>query len=255
MEEGSVSRSMMTSVAAATLLIGVSTAVPAGAQDRPGGAREDCKLVFCSPELRLQPGLILSNLVGSPETALADGSVVRWGRETELLARFALVVPTALPRISVLALVQWTPFAEPLEVSLTEEGADRLVVGAADANHPALAYGAAFQLLRPERTGGWLGASASVLGLFSPAERRDDRRSYTHKLMPQLGMDLGILTWLPSGHVLRNLSLYGVVDYVATGRGRAGDPVPGGGSRLTDADPWVFIAGLQFPIVPSPVVR
>lgn len=235
---------VMVSVAVATML----TAQPASAQ-------EDCKLLFCSPTFILQPGLITTNDVNPPEVRRPDGTVTALDASTDFLLRFTMRVPTFLPRTSLVGLVQWTPFASAPENPFTGSGASDLNDKVVDANAPAVIYGVMFDPLQMDQTGGWLAARVGVLGLFSPARQPEDEGVYTHKLLSELALEVGIFNWLPEGSLLRNLTVYGVVDYIATGWSNAGDAAPGGGRLLGDADPWILIAGLQLPLAPTPIAR
>lgn len=237
------------------MAVGIALAGSAMLAARPVAAQEDCKLLFCSPTFTVQPGVVTTNTIEPPEVRRLGGTVTELGASTDFLLRFGLFVPTFLPRTSLVGLIQWTPFAAAPANPFTGKAATDLNDDKIDANPPAVIYGLVFDLLRKEQTGGWLSASVGVLGLFSPAAQPEDDRFYTHKFLPELSLDVGIFQWLREGNLLRNLTAYGLVDYVATGLSDAGDPAPGGGILLSDADPWILIAGLRFPLAPTPIAR
>lgn len=233
----------------------VSVAVASVLMTEAASAQEDCKLLFCSPTFILQPGLITTNAVNPPEVRRPDGTVTTLDATTDFLLRFTMRVPTFLPRTSLIGLVQWTPFASALDSPFTGRAASDLNEEAVEANAPAVIYGVTFEPLQMDQTAGWLGVRVGMLGLFSPARKPEDEGFYTHKLLPELALEVGIFNWLRGGSLLRNVTVYGIVNYVATGLSDAGDAAPGGGRLLGDADPWMLIAGLQLPLAPTPIAR
>lgn len=232
---------------AALLVLAALATAPATAS-----AQQPCERLLCSPAWFAQPGLMMTNVVDAPALRSADGRIGRLGAKADFLIRFGLALPTRIPRTSLFGAMQWAPFADASGNPFTGRSADELGVEAVDANAPRLVYGLVYEAIQPGGTAGWASADLRLLMLFSPAAQPDDVRTYTHKVMPELRLELGILNWLPPGHLLRDLSAYGIVDYVATQLPVAGDPAPGGGTLLNRADPWILIAGLQFPLAPWP---
>lgn len=164
---------------------------------------------LCSPTLVAQPGLIVTNAINPP--ALASS-------KTDFNLRFTTVVPTALPRLSLLALFQWQP---------SERG-----------NAPAVVYGGSVNVVKPSQTGGWLGVSFDPLGVFSPAPF-GNAKAYNHKLDLEGALDFHAFQELAPNNYFHNVSIYGLVDYLAAG-------VPDGSDR------WVLLAGLTMPLAPWP---
>lgn len=193
-------------------------------------AKKDCKLL-CAPKFISQSGTITTNWIDSPEVRGSDGRVFTPDTETDFLLRLTTVIPTEIPRFSLVAIFQWTPWV--------------------DANPPSIIYGGIINLITPEQTDGWFALNFNPLLVFSPAAEPEDERFYTHKLLPELYANVGIFNWLPKGNWLRSASAYGILDYVATGLPDEGDPAFGG-TLLDDADPWLVLVGLQFPIAPLP---
>jgi hypothetical protein len=198
---------------------------------------------------------MVTDAVNPPRIRQADGSVTEVQSRIDLLMRFSLLVPTFLPRSWLIGVVQWAPLvdaaAAPPSVNVgTSLSGTRVAV-----NAPALIYGAMFDLLRQRHTGGWVSGSLGLLGMFSPAAEKDDDSFYTHKLLAEVFMTIGIFNWLSDGQLLRNLTLYSAVEYIATGLPTTGAPTSAGGQLLGNADPWIFIVGLQVPVAPTPIAR
>jgi hypothetical protein len=91
----------------------------------------------------------------------------------------------------------------------------------------------------------------NVGDLFSQAARPGDRSAYTHKLDLDLVTHWHVLNWTPPATWIHRVTLFAILDYVATGLPRAGDEVPQGRRFLDDARPTSFIAGLSLPITPE----
>lgn len=216
---------------------------PAAAQDR------DCH-VLCAPVFSLQPGLSVSNWLDAPRVRrVSDGAEFELDSTTDFLLRLAMAVPTAIPRITLVGVVQWRPWA----------GADthvnpltgREVDGEVEANAPDILYVGSFAAITTDQTGGWFSAATDVFGLFSVAAKPDDDSFYTHKLVLELAPTFYPFNSLPRRNWLRNLSLYGLLDYTATGLPDEGDVV-GGLEYLDHADPWGVVVGLNIPLAPLP---
>lgn len=197
----------------AALLAAVAISGPVAAQQ--------CRAI-CAPVVLSQTGAITSNLFNSAPT------------KSNFLLRMTVVAPTAIPRFSLVGLIQWTPWAH------TGSNPFNGQTGEIDANVPAFVYGGIISLIRPQDTGGWLTTNFDVLGLFSPAARSTDKREYTHKFLPELYLDVAPFNRLPASDWLHNVTVYGLVDYVASG-------LPSGAEQ-----PWPVVWGLQFPIAPLP---
>ncbi len=191
---------------AVTLL---AVALALGAGGAAAQAPADCTFL-CSPSLVAQPGLIVTNAINPP---------VGVSSKADFNLRFTTVVPTALPRLALVALFQWQP---------SERG-----------NNPAIVYGGSINVVKPSQTGGWLGVSFDPLGVFSPRGSFADEKAYTHKLDLEGALDFHAFQQLRPDNYLHNVSIYGLVDYLAAG-------VPDGSDR------WVLLTGLTLPLAPWP---
>ncbi|HUF25363.1 MAG TPA: hypothetical protein VMM18_00175 [Gemmatimonadaceae bacterium] len=189
-------------IAALAPLAALALLVPAAA-----GAQARCR-PLCAPVLLLQPGLVAEDIAG-------DASP-----EIDLNLRLVTAVPTRIARTRLIAGVQWTPLREM-------EGRTH--------NEPSVVYGPIFTLHDTRR----FALELDVLGAFGPAARAEDaaERSYTHKLLLQgdLLIKAGQLMADPLGR-WRDLSVYAMVGYVATG--------------LDERSPWVLLSGVSIPITP-----
>ena len=189
------------------LLIGV--AVAAWLVPVSGVAQQQCRGLFCSPVFVFQPGFVTINIIDAPE---GDDS------ETDFNFRVVTAIPTTIPRTTLVAIVQWTPFN-------TVDGETR--------NAPGFVYGPVFNLVNTPM----LGFDFDVLGAFGPAARGEDAL-YTHKLVLEgdLFLKIGQMMAMENER-WRALSIYAFLAYVATG-------LP------DDASPWVLLTGLSLPLAP-----
>ena len=174
-----------------------------------------------SPVLVFQPGIILTNTIDAPDGV--DGS-------TDLLLRLVTAVPTAIPRPTLVAAVQWAPTAD-------DDG------GGVAQNQPEFHYGPIFHLFNGERIAFDLG----ILGAYSPSATDEDidERAYSHKLRLQgdLFVKLGrILVEGPPAsrweRGLQRIALQLMVANAATGV----DP--------DIASRWTVQAGVSIPLAP-----
>lgn len=185
--------------------------------------------VLCPPELKIEPTITFTNVLGSPRIVHDDGTVTRERRETEFEVILSLGLPTR---------VSWLEFTvEAIFLPFDRE------------TTPELEFETDFLWLPAERTKGWLSSHFDVVDKFSPAERPTDRRAYTHKLNLELDTSVSVFNWLPEGRWLRGVELEGSLDYVATGLAKRGDSIDG--VRFIDrASPWSFSLVFVFPIAP-----
>ena len=106
-------------------------------------------------------------------------------------------------------------------------------------------------MLRTEQTHGWADLAANVGDLFSQAAQPGDHSAYSHKLDLDLVAHAHAFAWTPAHAYLHRVSVYGILDYVATGLPHAGDEVPVGRRFLTDARPAALIVGVALPVTPA----
>lgn len=193
---------------------------------------EDCR-ILCTPELNLEPTLTVENLFARPRVAVArEGGArdtVRLGRDAVFEAILAVDIPTQFPRVGLTLEAIWPPFEDGNELEL--EGELNIV------------------LLTGEETGGWVGAHFDIVDQFSPAERPNADRAYTHKLDFELDVAIAALRWLPERNWLRHLEVEGSLDYLATGLPRRGEEVDGE-QFLDDASGWSVSVLMIVPLAP-----
>lgn len=179
-------------------------------------AQERRRWIFRPPSFSLQPGLITRNFADRPPGA---------STETDFNVRFATLIPFTAPRLGLLAIVQWTPFAETLQPN----GLMRTN------NTPTLVFGPVYHVYDAKN----VSVDVDVFDSYSPAARGENE-AYTHKLQLQgdLNLKLGQML-LPADNrtFAKRVSLYGKLAYVATG-------IP------SSASPWVALYGLTLPISP-----
>lgn len=228
---------------AIVLLAGALWSRPALAQEK------ECNFL-CSPIFIAQtPALVNTNVFDQTMVRdTATGEVFELEENTEFLIRFGVAIPTTIPRTTLWADFQWTPWAGAATNPFTGKtfGPDEV-----DANNVNLVYGVLIDLVKMEQTDGWFGSTLDLLGVLTPAAEPDDERFYTHKFVPELYVNLALFNWLPKGNWIRNVTAYGLLDYIATGLAEEGDVV-GGLEFLEDASRWVILFGLQWQIAPLP---
>jgi len=191
------------------MMVAALTAACAGAAQ----AQKPCSFL-CAPVFVAQPGLVITNAIGAPAGATSS---------TNLNLRFTTVVPTQLSRLALVALFQLTP--------------------GVTANDPGIAYGGVITLLRPQDTGGWLDVAFDPLGVYSPApppsEAGEGHRHYNNKLDLEGNVGLHLFQSLRPSSYLHGVTVYGLLDYLATG-------------VASGSDRWVILTGLTLPLAPWP---
>lgn len=219
-----------------TLVALLFAATGADAQSLP------CEKLLCAPTFSLQPGLAVFNAVDAP---IVTSSGDRAGRSTEFLMRVATVSPTRLPRLSLLAVVWWTPF---MTTEVVNASGERVLVAN---NAPNFLIGPSFLLLR---NGPATLQFAAVDG-YRRWEKPDEEGnidSYRHNLIliPSVNLRVGGIFGPTAPAALRTLSAYGIWQQQVTNMprdiGRDGRP---DGKR---AYPPGLFFGITIPIAPSP---
>jgi hypothetical protein len=206
-----------------------------------------CKIV-CAPSVTLMPAVLRTHVRGGPLVEnTTTGVSHRLPGSSSMEIIVAVASRTAIPHVSLFGSVQWLPNATAQRNPFTLYSANEL--GAPiRANAPTLTIGASAEVVPATVTRGWFDLSANVGDLFSQAARPNDVSSYTHKLDLDLVAHAHAFAWTPPRTYLHRVSVFGILDYVATGLPRAGDEVPVGRRFLSDARPLAFIAGLALPI-------
>jgi len=231
--------------ALAALLAGA--ALPVAAQS---SAPPRCHIV-CAPTVTLMPGVVRTHLLRGPlvrDTKTGIETRLPGSSNFEIIA--AVASRTALPRLSLVASAQWLPNAAEGRNPFTLYTASELGTHVR-ANAPTLVAAGSLALIAPTSTAGWFDAALNVGDLFSQAAKPEDKSAYTHKLDLDLVTHLHLFDALPATRYLHRVTIYGILDYVATGLPSAGDEVPLGRVFVTGARPLALVAGLAFPLTPA----
>lgn len=179
----------------AALMTGL--AVNAAAQDGMG--------FFRSPVFVLQPGIVKPFSTGA---------------STEFNARFVTAIPTSTPRLTIVGIVQWTPFA------------DNGVGG--KANSPAFVYGPVVNLVNTTNL------AFDIDGLFAYGPAATGNSDYTHKFLVEGDLFIKLGSMMNTKGHWKALSLYAMLAYVITG-------LPAG---VESKDRMVLLSGLSLPLAP-----
>ena len=200
----------------------------------------------------LMPGVIRTHLFGGPLVQSNGGPAHRLPSTSDLELILAVATHTPVPRLSVFGSVQWLPNAGEQRNPYTLYTANELG-GRVRANAPTATFGLSYAFVVPAQTMGWLDVAANVGDLYSQAARPDDRSAYTHKLDLDLLAHVHAFAHTPEHAYLHGVSLFALLDYVATGLPSAGDQVPITRRFLSGPRPAALIAGVAFPLVrPTP---
>jgi len=205
----------------ALLIIGPATA---HAQDATS-----CTFI-CALEWKFEPTFTIENLANRHHVVTPDGATERVNREFVFETVLALDFKTKLPRLGFTA----EAIAAPIS----------------DDNSVELEFETNFHWLTENMSRGWVTSHFDVVDQFSPAERPDSSRSYTHKLDFELDTAVHIFNRLAEGRWLRGLELETSLDYLATGLPKKGDVFSDGSRFLDDASQWSFSFVVIIPIAP-----
>ncbi len=194
-------------------LLGIVTALVIGMAGVAAGQEMG---LFRSPVFVLQPGLIKSFSPG-------DG--------LDFNARFVTALPTSISRLTIVGIVQWTPFQDE-----NNDGAKE--------NNVAFVYGPVVNLINTPNF------AFDIDGLFAytPTGTVPANSAYTHKFLVEgdLFIKLGSLM-NAKGH-WNSLSLYGMLAYVLTGLDDGVGSGPLG--AVESKDRMVLLTGLSLPLAP-----
>ena len=208
-------------VVLALFLIGAATA-------RAQETASSCRLI-CELEWKFEPTFTIENLANRHRVVTPDGVTERVNREFVFETILALDLKTKLPRLGFTAELSAAPFS--------------------DDNSAELEFETNFYWLTESMSNGWVTSHFDVVDQFSPAERPNTSRAYTHKLDLELDPAVHIFKRLP-GRWLRGLELETSLDYLATGLPRKGDVFPDGSRYLDDASHWSLSFVVVIPIAP-----
>ena len=184
------------------LILGVATRATA---QSPAAASSDREGFFRTPVFVAQPGLV---------TPFARDAT------TEFNARVVTAIPLSLPRTTLVAIVQFTPFAD--------NGAG------GKANAPSFVYGPVVNLFN-ERL--W---SSDLDGLFAYGPAATGTSAYTHKFLLEGDLFLKVGNALNAKGQWSGLGVYAYLAYVVSG-------LPNG---VETRDRLVLLSGLSLPIAP-----
>lgn len=206
--------------------------------------------VLCVPSVAVMPAVIRTHLFGGPRVrSLATGAVDRLPGSSNFELIVAVAARTPVPRLSLFGSVQWLPNATERRNPFTLYTASELGE-AVKANAPTVTMGASVAVLPATMTQGLFDLAANVGDLYSQAARPTDKSAYTHKLDLALLAHLHAFAWTPPATWLHRVTVFSILDYVATGLPKAGDEVPVGRVFETDARPTSLIVGLSLPVTP-----
>lgn len=191
-------------VMGASAVLMMSVTVPATAQ-RPAAASDEMGF-FHAPVFVAQPGLV---------TPFSEGA------KTEFNARVVTAIPLAIPRTTLVAIVQFTPFADN--------------ASGGKANAPSFVYGPVVNLINQRL---W---SFDADGLFAYGPAATGNNDYTHKFLFEGDFSFKLGKALRAGNSQWNdLSVYAFLAYVVTG-------LPDG---VESRDRMVLLSGLSLPLAP-----
>jgi hypothetical protein len=217
----------MTSCRALSFLLLLLFLDTARAQAQP--AAPSCRFI-CELEWKFEPTFTIANLANRPRVVTPEGAVERVSREHVFETILALDMKTKVPRLGFTAELSAAPFN--------------------DDNSAELEFESNFYWLTEAMSHGWVTSHFDVVDQFSPAERPNASRAYTHKLDFELDTALHIFKRLPEGRWLRGLELETSLDYLATGLPKEGDVLADGSRFIDDASHWSFSFVIVIPIAP-----
>ena len=192
----------LATVVSAVLVLGGTT--PAVGQD-PAAASSDAAGFFRAPVFLAQPGVVRSFSSGAT---------------TEFNARVVTAIPLSLKRTTLVAIVQFTPFAEN--------------AAGGKANAPSFVYGPVVNLF-DERL--W---SLDLDGLFAYGPAATGSSDYTHKFLLEGDFSFKLGHAMHAKGQWNNLNAYAFLAYVMSG-------LPSG---VESRDRMVLLTGLSLPLAP-----
>jgi hypothetical protein len=188
-----------------------------------------CRFI-CELAWKFEPTITIENLANRHRVVTPDGVTERVNRERVFEVVLALDMATKLSWLGFTTEAIFSPFS--------------------DDNVVELEFESNFHWLTESMTRGWVTSHFDVVDQFSPAERPNTSRAYTHKLDFELDTAVHVFKWLPEGRWLRDVELETSLDYLATGIPKKGDVFPDGTRFLDDASHWSFSFVFIIPIAP-----
>ena len=140
------------------LVVAVLLATPSFVFGQNG---DSCRFI-CELSWRVEPTITIENLANRHRLVIPDGVTERVNRERVFELVLALDMPTKIPWLGFTVEAIASPFSEDNDVELEFESN--------------------FHWLTESMTRGWVTSHFDVVDQFSPADRPDIGRAYTHKL-------------------------------------------------------------------------
>jgi hypothetical protein len=161
--------------------------------------------LFRSPVFVAQPGIIRS---------FSEGAT------TEFNARFVTALPLSIDRTTLVAIIQWTPFADN--------------AAGGRANSPSFVYGPVINVVNQKY---W---SFDADGLFAYGPAATGKSDYTHKFLLEGDVSLKLGSIVNAKSQWKDLNAYAMVAYVLSG-------LP---DDVESRDRTVLLSGLSLPLAP-----
>jgi hypothetical protein len=209
-------------VAVAALVVLVPSASMA---QESAGCRVTCEL-----EWLVEPTITIEDLANRHRVITPDGVTERVDRERVFETVLAVDMSTKVPWLGFTVEAIFSPFS--------------------DDNSVELEFESNWHWLTESRTGGWVTSHFDVIDQFSPAERPESDRAYTHKLNFELDTAIHVFNWLAEERWLRGVEFETSLDYLATGLPKKGDIFPDGTQFLDDASHWSLSFVFVIPVAP-----
>ncbi|HZL94084.1 MAG TPA: hypothetical protein VFB99_10585 [Vicinamibacterales bacterium] len=188
-----------------------------------------CRFI-CELEWKVEPTITIENLANRHRVVTPDGVTERVNRERVFEIVLALDMATKVPRLGFTVEAIASPFS--------------------DGNAVELEFESNFHWLTESMTRGWVTSHVDVVDQFSPAERPDVDRAYTHKLDFELDTALHVFNWLPEDRWLRGVEVETSLDYLATGLPKRDDVFDDGTRFVDDASHWSLSFVFVIPVAP-----
>ena len=174
--------------------------------------------LFGPIELKFEPTMTFENLGKQARILSQTGSsapeTIQTSSEAVFEMALAFGIPTFIPRIDFTFETIWKPFAKTSENLFTGQSSNSVGSEIKD-NLPGIETEINFSLFTFQETNGWVGAHFDVVDKYSPAQRPDDQKLYTHKLNLELDVAFAIFKWLKNESWLSEVELEGSFDYMA----------------------------------------
>lgn len=193
-------------------------------------AQQDPCRFICDVELKIEPTFTVEHLANRHRIVTTHKVTERVNRERVFETVLAVDMATTVPRLGFTVEAIAAPFS--------------------DDNTVELEFEANFDVITEPLTRGWVTAHFDVVDQFSPAERPNAGRAYTHKLDFELDTAFHLFNFLPEGRWLRGVEVETSLDHLATGLPKKGDVFADGTQFLDDASRWSVSFVFVIPVAP-----